>query len=274
MVSNVLSGAIRRLPTALSYEATRSLAERPARRPLRDRDREFLGRADVFTFGAGPRTVGWAAGSGPLVVLVHGWAGSSAQLFPLAERLITDGFTVAGFDATAHGASSGRRTSFARFSAETAEFGRHLPWTHGTPYAYVGHSAGGLLTMSAREQHGLRAARYVCLNSPRSPYPPLRAIQQILHPTARVNRRLHDYYAESLGWSWSQLGAGHAFRPLGDERLLLAYDVDDEQVSHADAEVIAPLWKECEVLKTAGLGHSGALRDPGVLDAVSRFLSR
>lgn len=194
-------------------------------------------------------------------------------MFSLARRLIDDGFTVSGFDATGHGASSGRRVSFAQFARDIAEFGEHVAREQGRTHGYVGHSAGGLLMMSARELFGLRGLRYACINSPRAPYPPLQAIHEILHPSRRVATKLTEYYSESLGYSWDQMKEGYAFRPLGDERLFLSYDVDDKQVYHTDGDVIRPLWTDCEVLLTHGLGHTKPLRSPSVIDAVSNFLS-
>lgn len=272
MVNDFISAMIRQLPTGVSFELTKSMAERPDRRPLRDDDTTFISAANTFVFGRSNRKSGWSAGAGPSVIVVHGWAGRSSQMIPLATRLINDGFTVWGFDATGHGASAGRRVSFAHFARDIAEFGEHVARQNGPVHGYVGHSSGGLLMMSARELYGLRGLNYACLNAPRAPYAVLEAIDNALRPTPEVAEKLAHYYSESLGYSWEEMKRGDAFRPLGDERLFLCYDVDDPQVDHSDSTIIRPLWPACEVVLTHGLGHMKPLRDPNVVDAVSNFL--
>ena len=74
------------------------------------------------------------------VLLVHGWAGRSTQLFMIADRLLEKGFMTISFDATAHGKSEGKTSNLLEFieciKAVNNEFG---------PFdAAVGHSLGGM----------------------------------------------------------------------------------------------------------------------------------
>src|SRR5215218_9241931 len=57
------------------------------------------------------RVVGWTWGSGPTVLMVHGWAGSAGDWTALAPLLVAAGYRVAAFDFPAHGLSSGVRTA-------------------------------------------------------------------------------------------------------------------------------------------------------------------
>ena len=54
----------------------------------------------------GHRVVGTAWGTGPVVYLVHGWAGRGAQLAPFVAPLVERGHRVVSFDAPSHGASA------------------------------------------------------------------------------------------------------------------------------------------------------------------------
>ena len=49
----------------------------------------------------------WQWGSGPRVLLVHGWGGNAARLRHFVAPLVEAGFGVAAFDAPAHGLSHG-----------------------------------------------------------------------------------------------------------------------------------------------------------------------
>ncbi|HET8647659.1 MAG TPA: alpha/beta fold hydrolase, partial [Vicinamibacteria bacterium] len=59
----------------------------------------------------GRRLAAWRCGTGPAVLLMHGWGGSSAQLGRLVPPLLQRGFSVAALDAPAHGRSPGRLAS-------------------------------------------------------------------------------------------------------------------------------------------------------------------
>src|SRR5688572_19381239 len=85
-------------------------------------------------------------GSGPLVILAHGWSGASGQFADLRQRLLGAGFRVATFDAPAHGSSPGRTTSAAQFMRVI----EHIARVHGPTHTVVGHSLGALAaSMSA-----------------------------------------------------------------------------------------------------------------------------
>ncbi|MEZ4682380.1 MAG: alpha/beta fold hydrolase [Caldilineaceae bacterium] len=60
--------------------------------------------------------VKYSWGSGPTVLLVHGWAGRGSQLAPLVAPLVNAGYRVVAFDAPAHGDSPGDRTNLLEVS--------------------------------------------------------------------------------------------------------------------------------------------------------------
>ena len=78
-------------------------------------------------------------GSGPVVLLVHGWAGRALQLDALIRALVDSGYKVVAFDHKGHGESSTRFSSFPEIvrSTErvTAHYGNEL-------YGVVAHSIG------------------------------------------------------------------------------------------------------------------------------------
>lgn len=58
---------------------------------------------------------GYQLGSGPAVILVHGWSGGAYQFFPLMRGLAQIGFRAIAFDHFAHGHSSGKQASLQSF---------------------------------------------------------------------------------------------------------------------------------------------------------------
>lgn len=84
------------------------------------------------------------AGSGPLVVLIHGLFGSYENLGSIA-RALTDDFQVLNIDVRNHGRSAhSEQMDYALMAADVAETLAHLTLT---PYAIIGHSMGGKIAM-------------------------------------------------------------------------------------------------------------------------------
>lgn len=268
MLHTIVRFMVRKAPVSMSFTLIKSLAGMTNRPSLKPRDRDILAGAQVIRFGKNKKR-GWSWGEGPLVVLVHGWCGRSGQMVSLADGLAKDGFKVAVFDATAHGESKGRYTTFGDLCADIHEFTRSL----GQPvYGYVGHSAGGLCLMAARRVHGIEASRFVCLNAPMYPYVPIEQIDRILSPPKIVLDRFRDFYARQLGAEWEDLEQGQDFKSLNGSALFVVYDEDDDRVKHGDGDRILAIQPGVRLMKTKGLGHLKILWDDSVKSAVSLFL--
>jgi len=260
---------VRVLPDAPAARLTMFLASLSRRLPLTADERDAVAGAQQFRWGPFHERVALECGSGPLVLLIHGWGGCAAQMMPLAWKLTRFGFRVVAPDIGGHGESGGRRISFRRFVNEVGMLAREL--VHPI-HALVGHSAGGLTMMAARAA-GVRADHYVCLNAPRAPYPPMATLRRLLAPRGAVLERCRQHFYSQFDFNPEDLERAAAFRYSGQGRLLLVYDRDDEQVSHADAELIARNWPDVVVVKTSGHGHHRVLKSDVVHAEVGRFLT-
>ncbi len=87
-------------------------------------------------------------GSGPTVVLVHGWGSRASRLGALAVALVEAGFRVVAFDAPAHGESTGRFASLPEFARALVDVAEAAGPIHGL----VGHSLGGAAVAMAMRQ--------------------------------------------------------------------------------------------------------------------------
>jgi pimeloyl-ACP methyl ester carboxylesterase len=216
------------------------------RRSVRARRQRALPRGLQFGVkvdGGVVRGTRW--GSGPLVYLVHGWAGSSAQFASVVEALVAAGFCPVAFDAPNHGRSgpgpSGRRHTHA------IEFARALAGVvhrHGAAYAVVAHSLGAVATGLAVRSGWVSVPRLV-----------------LVSPVTEIGGQL-DYLAERLDLPHrvrAQLDAqvqARTGRPVNDFRL----DRTLEQMA------------ETPVLVIDDRGDREILDDPEVGRAVTRFL--
>ncbi len=255
--------------------------------PLRPQDATLLEGTQAFRFGPEDSRCAWSLGEGPLVLMIHGWGGRGVQMAPLARTLALAGFRCVFFDAGGHGDSRREPIGFDLFINDAAALTKHVAEP---VFAWIGHSAGGLGMMAARALHGLEAERYVCIAAPLYPYVPIATIKQKFAPSEEVIELVKRALAAQFESNWPALEAGRVFEPDharnadvrnvrardGHERearkLLLAFDIDDERVRHADAERIAEIWPGARIVKTEKFGHNKILQSPEVLTRTLAFL--
>ncbi len=78
-------------------------------------------------------------GSGPVILLVHGWAGRALQMDAFVQPLLDKGYKVVAFDHKGHGESSSRFSSFPEIVRSTGLVAAHYA---DALYGVVAHSIG------------------------------------------------------------------------------------------------------------------------------------
>jgi pimeloyl-ACP methyl ester carboxylesterase len=205
------------------------------------------------------------SGSGPLVILAHGWSGASGQFAELRERLLADGLRVATFDAPAHGASPGRRTSAAQFMRVI----EHIGHVHGPTFGIVGHSLGGLA--AAMSVPRVKPSALVLL----SPMPSfdfaLDQFQMALRFDGVLRQRIADRVLRQVRMTREHAQVETGLSP--GLPTLLVHDTDDRRIPVAISRELRERYPTLEYLETRGLGHSRVLGDQAVLERVTAFLA-
>lgn len=217
----------------------------------------------------------FAWGDGPVVLLVHGWAGRAAHLAALAGRIAEAGFTAVAYDGPGHtpaaiaGTVDGRATLVDVTRAVTA-VGRYV----GPVHAVVGHSMGAaaaaLATTGRLRRLGLDdgpgfdfGGRLVLLASPD------RLTGAVHAWAARTGGRAPAVEAirrEGLRRYGVPLDAFALSDPdVGlPQRTLLIHDVDDAEVPITEAQRVDLALGGGHLITTRGLGHGRPLIDPDV----------
>lgn len=211
--------------------------------------------------------VAWSWGSGPTVLVVHGWEGEHRRMTSLIDALTGAGFRVVAMDLPGHGASAGKLVPIPLLSRAVAAVGAKL----GPLEAVLGHSLGGTATMLALAELGMRARRAVLIASPNHPAHFAREVIRMLGLgeshfalTAQAIERLAGRPMDSL------------YLPPLLQRLeipaLFLHDPADEVVplSHSHDNVGA--WRGATLKTLEGPGHRRILGDAAAVRAVLDFM--
>lgn len=263
----LLKAGIRILPAKTSFALTKAVTAPRSRAEMLPVEKEAMRLGQPIKLGRMGHIPAVMWGQGPTVALVHGWGGRAAQMAPLAVHLAELGFRSVAFDVTGHGTSNqseARWEWFLRDIAEVAEAFDPL-------FGFVGHSAGALAMMAARDLKGVRADRFVCASAPLFPYPPLRMIQQRFNANKAVLGRYEDYLASQFQTNWASLKAGSAWKGAG-ENLLLCYDTKDRFIDPTDGERIKALCPGATLFKTHQYGHTRMMSVMEVTGSIGLYL--
>lgn len=209
----------------------------------------------------------WSWGSGPAVLLAHGWGGCAADMAPLAEELQRAGYRAVLFDFPAHGRSLGKRTNM----VEWLRVMRAVSATVGPLHAAVGHSFGGATLAVALAEDGMDVRGAVLLAPVIGPTLFVdRFTGMIGLPPARAEGMMR-HIARTVGREPSTLDARRAAAGLRVPALIV-HDPEDREVPWAHGAEIANAWIGSRMLQAEGLGHTRLLRDPAILATTMEFI--
>lgn len=219
-----------------------------------------------FWTSTGRRLHGFAAGDGPVVLLVHGWGEWAANLGAFIDPLVNAGYRVVGFDLPAHGRSSGTQTD-AWINAEAV---REVAVQAGGIHGVVAHSMGGHATAVALHQ-GLEANAVALLAPVVRLYEPSLFGEIFSLPQKAVDA-LRETIERRYGAAvWQELSVDRLVPELRTPALIV-HDSDDVQVAADDVRTLADAWKGARFVATEGLGHGRIIRDETVVKTVVGFL--
>jgi pimeloyl-ACP methyl ester carboxylesterase len=239
----------------------------PARIPVPAPD-VTCGR-QAFTLEAdGLRLAGWSWGSGPVVILVHGWQGTATQMAPLASALVRVGYRAVLFDLPAHGSSAGRSTSI----PECARALRIVADAVGAGAcdAIIAHSFGATSAIFAMAG-GLKTTAVALLAPAAGPAAFIDRYTRLIGLSAARVPGLIRRLEERVGVKLAEIDATQLARSL-DAPALILHDKNDDQVPWSHGMDIANAWRDSTLVEATGLGHGGILTDTDSIGIVTDFV--
>lgn len=224
--------------------------------------------ADKFLLKVeGRRIQCYSWGSGPPVLLVHGWAGRATQFRKIISALVAEDFRVVAFDGPAHGRSQGTSTNIAEFESVIREICGKM----GTPECIIAHSFGGSAVLFAA-MNGLPVRKVINIASPTIGDEIIKTYLTRINGSPATGEFFKSYILKTTGRPFDEYTALHFIRHIPqDMSLLLIHDEDDQDVSIRHALELIHVYPKAMLFQTRGLGHTRILRDEEVINRIISF---
>jgi pimeloyl-ACP methyl ester carboxylesterase len=242
----------------------------PVPTPLpRRRDEAVLDRAETFDLPAGDWLLrGYAWGTGPVVLLAHGWSSRVAHLAAFVEPLLAAGYRVAAAEMPGHGPGRPVESNLLQFEIALLA----LDGVAGPADGVIAHSGGALATTMALG-HGLRARRVALLA-------PMVRLERSVERFAAAHdldeaelRAFKDGMVERFGPElWARTSADLLAARLAVPAVL-AHDPADQEVPYAEAVLLADAWPGARLIAREGVGHRRLLRQRSIVDRIVAFVT-
>ena len=242
----------------------------PLRYPIPDKEKVVAQRADQFTIEVLEKKIQcYSWGTGPAVLLVHGWAGRATQFRKFIDALTASGYRAVGFDGPAHGRSEGKQTSIVEFEAVL----KKIYETVGEPQAIVAHSFGGGAVLFAA-MNGLPVRKLINIASPTIGDEIINTYLKAINGSPATGVFFKSYIMNRYGKSFDEFTSLHFIRNLKQEiNLLLVHDENDKEVILRHAQELKKVYPDARLLVTQGLGHTRILKDDEVIRNCVTFIS-
>jgi pimeloyl-ACP methyl ester carboxylesterase len=230
-----------------------------------EREQALLATGVPFELEGGVNA--WSFGSGPLVILVHGWEGRGAQLGAFVSPLVAAGFRVVTFDVRAHGSSPGTHATIVSWLPPLFEISERF----GEPACVIAHSFG-CPAVSLALKRGYFAKSVVYVAPPDALDAGARTFARVTGIGERGEAALKQLLSRRTGMLFADQRVAN-FGASMNTPLLVVHDENDADVPLACAKTYARHWPDCRVFTTRGLGHRKILRDPTVVNHVLTFVA-
>lgn len=242
----------------------------PLRYPIPEKEREILQQASQFEVVASDKKIQcYSWGEGPIVLLVHGWAGRATQFRKFIPVLNRAGYKAVAFDGPAHGNSAGKSTTILEFEEALKKVYEKV----GEPVAIIAHSFGGGAVLFAA-MNGLPVKKLINIASPTIGDEIINTYLRTINGSSKTGDFFRSYMLKNFGKSFDEFTATHFIKNIKqDIKLLLVHDEDDRDVSIDQAHALLKLYPQGRIYQTKGLGHTRILRDEKVIETCVTFVN-
>lgn len=201
------------------------------------------------------------------VLLAHGWAGRSTQLFMIANKLLEKGYMVISFDAPAHGNSSGKTTNL----LEYVETIKSINEIYGPFEAAIGHSFGSMAIMNSQSEFP-KFKTIVTIGSGDKVSEILINFSNSLGLNKNFGNQLISFFNKKWKINIDEFNTSVVANNIQIPALVV-HDAIDGDVSVSCAVNIRQNLNNGKLFITNSLGHTKILRDKNVTNRIVKFIT-
>lgn len=207
-------------------------------------------------------------GSGPVVLLVHGWNGRALQMNSFVEPLLALGYKVVAFDHKGHGESSSRFSSFLEMVRGTQLVMAHYQHElHGV----IAHSIGCNAVLKASE--GMPQFLRLVLVAPVDDFLSwLEKVRQRIGIDAKLFAHVISQIEADTGLKLEQQ-CTLDYTNLSRHPVLLVHDKFDRINKVVASHNLLQKLTDSKLMETEALGHARILANPAVVQRAVEHVS-
>lgn len=203
------------------------------------------------------------------VLILHGYESSIVYFGPYVNPLIKKGYEVLGFDAPAHGASTGKQINAIDYKNLVLEIINQF----GPVTSFITHSFGGLAVSMALEELPHNETWKVVFIAPATES--TRAIDNFFS-YVKLDADVRKEFDMLITQVNNQPPSWYSVSRIANDikaQVLFLQDKNDNLTPLSDVEpIMAKGYPNFTFIITEGLGHSKIYRDEGTRNSVIRFL--
>lgn len=213
---------------------------------------------------------GWRWGTGPGVLLVHGWNGRGIELYRFIEPLLQDGHAVITYDSPGHGESGGRTTNYFEW---TDTIRAVVNSVHGyNVHGVIAHSLGASAVLNCMEKEDRDFRAVLVAPAIRLTEMLYRGFDECGVPEP-LYRNLVTELEDKYGYDVQTDNPRNLLERM-QSKLLIIHDKDDAWVPYVESQAVASRYGNVSLHTTEGLGHKDIVTDESVVDLAVDYLYR
>ena len=218
----------------------------------------------------------YSIGSGPNVLLVHGWGSRASHLVFIARYIANNGFRVVVYDGPAHGRS---KKMDHKDMSNMFEYGRAISCVAqsiGNLYGVIGHSLGAfasaftMMGTGRLSEYKFFAEKLILISSPISVS---RVLENYSQNRDELNLlpELTSGLEKEFNFKVSEYDLSRALQYL-DSKIMIIHDEQDDEMPVSDAILLKNKNDKILLKLTKGYGHQRILVNRQMLSSIKDFL--
>jgi pimeloyl-ACP methyl ester carboxylesterase len=241
----------------------------PKKYSLSKTEKSYKEKAIPFEFMVSKKRIrGWTWGSGPPVLLVHGWNSSGLQFHKFIDPILARGYSVITYDKPAHGSSDGRHSSYFEFT-DAVRYLLNLPMLSNLT-GVIAHSLGAAAVINAFSKEDIFPKTVL--------FAPALSVKEILYDSfgrfgmpEKILTQILQVYEKKYQYSIDTDNPIYLI-PRFKSNALIIHDKHDKFTSYDYSVKAAELNPTIYLHSTEGMGHGRILFDKQLIEKSVSFL--